>query len=90
MFSVYFERKVYPFLDRSAVYLDLSILFVVEHVFSNVIYSFQVVRGCKLGKIVKNLEHGQKGNSFYDDVMQVLSLVPPFFFPLYFISPRSC
>jgi hypothetical protein len=64
LFSVYFERKVYPFVDCSAIYADLSILFAVEHVFLNVIHSFQVVRGWKLGKIVKNLEQGQKGNSY--------------------------
>ncbi len=63
MFSVYFERKVYSFLDCSAIYADLSILFAVERVFSNVIHSFQVVRGWKLGKVVKKLEQGQKGNS---------------------------
>jgi len=27
-----------------------------------------------------NLPLDQKGNSFYDDVMQVFSLAPPFFF----------
>jgi len=51
-------------LDCSAIYADLSILFAVEHVVLNVIHSFQVVRGWKLGKIAKNLGQGQKGNSY--------------------------
>jgi len=41
---------------------------------------FQDVSARKSGKIDDELVRSQKTNSFYDDVMQVLSLAPPFFF----------
>lgn len=44
-------------------------LLVVDLVTLAVISSFQDVNGCILGKIVKNLEKGQKGYSYkFNDV----------------------
>jgi uncharacterized membrane protein YGL010W len=45
-----------------------------------VIILFQDVSGWKSLKMMRDLWQGQKRISFYDDVMQVLSIAPPFFF----------
>ena len=51
-------------MDCSAVYADLSILFVVEHVVLDVVPSLLDVSRGKLSKMVRDLEQNQKGNSY--------------------------
>ena len=73
-----------------AFFVVLFLCFILDLIFFPVISSFQDVSVWKLWKMSRILWQVQKLNSFYDDVMQVLSLAPPFFFSLYFPSLRSC
>jgi len=76
--------------DFFAFSVVLFLCFILDLIFFPVICSFQDVKEWKVRKIVRDSMPSPKPNSFYDDVMQVLSLAPPFFFSLYFPSLRSC
>jgi len=62
--------------DFFAFFVVLFLCFNLDLIFFLVICSFQHVIGWKLRKIVRDLMPSPKPNSFYDDVMQVLSLAP--------------
>jgi len=47
-------------VDCPAIYVNLYILFAVEHVDLDVIYSFQAVSGWRLRKMGRDLEQGKK------------------------------
>jgi hypothetical protein len=59
---------------------DLSRVLIIDLAVLDVISFSQHVNGWEMGKIEGDLLQAQKRNSFYDDVMQVLSIAPPFFF----------
>ncbi len=58
--------------DFFAFFVVLFLCFILDLIFFPVIGSFQDVSAWKLREIVSDLWRAQKGNSFYDDVMQVL------------------